>query len=298
MARAPAAGAKPPAKIKNESTALVNYEQQMEAQAEKATNQEKGGGFGKSFSFKGGILSFDGAPIKGNQIPVLVAGSMIEKALYEGRYDPNNIEPPVCFAFSDDVDTLAPNPEDVADLKNDDCETCPFNQWGSADVGRGKACKDIRRLALIPAGTIAKNGDIEMVDDVKTIQKAEFGYAKLPPTSLNAWASFVRGVASTLKRPPHGVFAMMSVEPDDTNQFKVTFEALDMVPSKLLPAIMPRHEEAMKELVRPYTYPTEEQKADRAKQAKKGARGTPAGRPGTGTRGVAAKKPATARRKY
>jgi len=139
---------------KKRGGAVVDWRQRMAEDAEKAAEQERGGGLGKSFSFKGGILSFDGAPIKGNKVACVIAGSMIEKAFYEGRYDPNNPEPPVCYALSQDPDNLAPDPEKVQDQKSDECADCPFNQWGSADTGRGKACKDVRRLFLVPAGAI------------------------------------------------------------------------------------------------------------------------------------------------
>jgi hypothetical protein len=35
-----------------------------------------------------------------------------------------------------------------------DCATCPFNQFGSADKGEGKACKDIRTLLIVREGDI------------------------------------------------------------------------------------------------------------------------------------------------
>lgn len=306
----PAAAGKPASKTKpgtavatrTKGTEVADWEKQLEADAEKLAEQEKGGGFGKSFSFKGGVLSFDGAPIKGNQIPVVIVGSMIEKALYEGRYDPNNPDPPVCFALDTDTDNLAPIPEDVADLKNDQCADCPFNQWGSADTGRGKACKDVRRLAMIPAGVIEKNGDVTLIDDPKAVDKAEFGFAKLPPTSLNSWAGFVRTLASTMKRPPHGVFAMLRVEPDEVNQFKVIFEPLDLIDKKLMPSVYTRHLAAMEELKRPYTYPTEEQRAQRQAQNRgggRGGRGNAAGGARGAARGGGAAKAGSARgRKY
>ena len=310
MARTPKttsdAGGKPAGRAvanrKPDATAIVDYEAQMLADAEKLADSEKGGGLGKSFSFKGGILSFDGAPIKGNQMAVIITGSMIEKAFYTGRYDPNNPEPPVCFALSTEPDDLAPIPEDVADLQNDVCETCEHNQWGSADTGRGKACKDVRRLQMIPAGTIEKNGDVNLIDDVKAIEKAEAGNAKLPPTSLNAWAAYVRTLASTLKRPPHGVFTMVSVEPDDQNQFRIVFEPLEIIDKKLLAAVYARHKTAMEELKRPYTYPTDEQRASRQAQngrgrgtarggaAKPAGRGKPAAAKGGATGGRSSRK--------
>lgn len=34
------------------------------------------------------------------------------------------------------------------------CSSCPFNQYGSADSGRGKACKNMRRLYIMREGDI------------------------------------------------------------------------------------------------------------------------------------------------
>lgn len=33
-----------------------------------------------------------------------------------------------------------------------DCVSCPLNQWGSADKGRGKACKEMRKIVLLVEG--------------------------------------------------------------------------------------------------------------------------------------------------
>lgn len=257
---------------------LVDYAKQMEKQAEAAANMERGAPMGRNFSFKGGQMVFDGAPIKDNEVVVIIAGAVIEKAFYEGAYDPDQPEAPVCFAFDTDPDNLAPNPDDVADLQNDICATCKWNEFGSADRGKGKACKDVRRLALIPAGTVAKNGDLELNENSGELEKAEFGFAKLPPTSLTPFAAFVRQVANTMKRPPHGVYALMKCVPDAKNQFTIQWEAVDLVGGKALGAVMRRHDEAMKALVQPYTYPTDEERAERGKK-KKGGRGRSAPKP-------------------
>ena len=34
------------------------------------------------------------------------------------------------------------------------CADCPLNMWGSGDQGRGKACKELRRLYLLRAGDV------------------------------------------------------------------------------------------------------------------------------------------------
>lgn len=260
------------------SRAVGDVQKQMEQQAEAAANMERGAPMGRSFSFKGGQMVFDGAPVKDNEVVVIVAGAVIEKAFYDNNYDADNPEPPTCFAFATDIDELAPVPEDVADQQSDACADCQWNKFGSADRGNGKACKDVRRLALIPAGQIQRNGDIELVEDPKELAKAELGFAKLPPTSLTPYATFVRQVAGTMKRPPHGIYAIMKCNPDPKNQFVISWEVIDLVDAKCLSVVMDRHDEAMKALVQPYTYPTEEEKQERAGRTKgkgnQGARGS------------------------
>lgn len=250
--------------------AVGSLSKQLEEQAEAAAHMERGAPMGRSFSFKGGQMVFDGAPIKDNEVVVIIAGAVIQKTFYENDYDPDNPEPPVCYAFGTDQDDLAPVPKDVASLQNDVCASCEWNQFGTADRGKGKACKDSRRLALIPAGTIQRNGDIDLIEDGKELAKAELGFAVLPPTSLTPFAAFVRQVANTMKRPPHGIYAIMKCTPDAKNQFVIGWEAIELVGEKVLPAIMERHEEAMTALVQPYTYPTEEEKDQRRAQRKPG----------------------------
>ena len=71
---------------------------------------------------------------------------------YPGVYNSNNPQQPNCFAVGRE------NPE-AGDLKAHDtvekpqgpnCKECDKNQWGSAPTGKGKACKNQRRLIIVP----------------------------------------------------------------------------------------------------------------------------------------------------
>lgn len=57
-----------------------------------------------------------------------------------------------------------------------DCASCPLNQWGSADEGNGKACKEMRRLVLLVNGWVAP------------------ALLTLPPTSIRTWDTFCSGL--------------------------------------------------------------------------------------------------------
>jgi len=69
---------------------------------------------------------------------------------FEGIYNPKDIKPPVCFAVGREVLTMAPS-ENVTKKQSDLCKGCPKNDFGSdPQGGAGKACKNTRRLLIVP----------------------------------------------------------------------------------------------------------------------------------------------------
>jgi hypothetical protein len=66
---------------------------------------------------------------------------------YEGSYDPNNIASPLCFAINPEPKAMVPS-ANAPEPQCDTCTGCPQNQFGSA--GKGKACKNMRVLAVLP----------------------------------------------------------------------------------------------------------------------------------------------------
>ncbi len=260
--------------VKKKKTDIVPWEQRMSEEASIAAGMEEGVGGGQFFSLKSGILSWMDSPIPNNEMVVIIIDSILENVLYEGDYDPDNIQGPTCFAFGRDVKKMAPH-KLVIDAGNQLCgisglcEGCENNEWGSADTGKGKACRNTRRLALIPAGTLDKNGEFQLFDNTEHFKTAQPGYMKLPVTSVKGYASFVTQIASSLKRPPYGVLTKISVIPDTKSQFKVVFQPLNTIPDKLMPIIMQRHEEIGSLIDFPYTPFEDEVKPVKSKAAKK-----------------------------
>jgi hypothetical protein len=73
---------------------------------------------------------------------------------YPGVYNSNNPQQPNCFATGrqnpeSKSDPLVPH-ETVASPQGKNCRDCAKNQWKSAATGRGKACKNQRRLIVVP----------------------------------------------------------------------------------------------------------------------------------------------------
>lgn len=77
---------------------------------------------------------------------------------FKGIYNPKDIQPPGCFAIARNVAEMAPsdnapdNQSGIGEKADGTCKHCLMNQWGSdPQGGKGKACKNTRRLLVVPA---------------------------------------------------------------------------------------------------------------------------------------------------
>lgn len=236
------------------SNALVSWDERLAADAAVAAGMEANAGGGNFFSLRGGILAFNDTPMPNNQMAVIIADSILENIFYEGSYDSDNPSPPTCFAFGRDEATIKPHATvfEKGQEQNDQCRGCPMNEWGTADKGRGKACRNTRRLALIPAGDLNAEGKFSMTDDVNHYETIAAAMMKLPVTSVKAYATYVKQVAGVHGRPPFGIFTKIKLVPDQATQFKVVFEFLGKVPDKFMEAVMVRNTEAKATIETPY----------------------------------------------
>lgn len=249
----------------------VDISKKWEAQAQQAA-AETPATSATFLSTRGGTLSFGEEVMPGNQACVIIMDDVQENTLYEGKFDPDNLAAPICYAFHrpGDMETeMAPHESMQVDLnyfqpQSEVCKGCPHNEYGSADTGRGKACQNRARLTLIPAGFYSpKRGsrdfDLELFDDPNHFRTAEMAFIKLPVLSVKEYYKFKSQTAAALNRPPHGVVARLFLEPDAKAQYKVCFEVVEEVPDELAEIIMARHEEA--KAMKPKGYQPPEAKA-------------------------------------
>lgn len=255
-------------------TEVVNWEEQMAQQAEVAAASQRATGSGGAFvSMKAGQLSFDGNPMPGNQMPVIVLGAVMENSYFDSAYDPDTPTAPKCFAFAEREDDLEPHSEvdkvDYFERQSDSCAECPMNQWGSARTGKGKACSNVMRLALLPAGVYKPMGgrnagyDLELIDDPDVMAAAGVVYIKIPVMSVRNFADYVKSLAAELRRPPWGVVTNLFLTPSERSQFTVNFEVIENLAPEMLQVVMPRHDKEMEAIGFPYSPPmvAEEQAA-------------------------------------
>jgi hypothetical protein len=209
-----------------------------------------------NISFKSGMLAYNGTPIPGNKLDCIIISSTHANTYFPDRYDPDNLSDPVCFAYGDDEATMAPH-ADSSQPQHTSCYSCPKNAFGSADNGKGKACKNSRHLALIPAGTEAQD-----------IVVAEVAVAKLPVTSVKNFGQYVQKVSALYNRPALGVVTEISLTPDAKSQFKVNFQVQGMVADEMLAPLIGKRADAAASLIRVYAAPVEAAPAAPAKKGK------------------------------
>lgn len=236
----------------------ARWDEEMSKYAKRGTVMEQSVAQGQFLSTRAGVLQYNGAPVAGNKLEVVVLDAVMENAYYEGKFDPDHPTAPVCFAFARVEDDLKPH-EKSFKPQHETCKGCPRNDFGTADTGRGKACKNVRRLALITA---------EAAQDPKTVVDAEVAFLKLPVMSIKPWAAYVRTLDAALNRPTWGVISELAVIPDAKAQFKAVFTQHGLLTNKQLEGVFPKVKAIEDEIMFPYTY-TEPEKKPAARGGKK-----------------------------
>lgn len=261
------------------STAVANYDEELARLAGQSATLTNDTGGGRFFSTRAGVLQFDDTPLPGNQVCAIVASWCLENVFYDGAFDPDNRTPPTCFAFCknpEEKEEMGPpeivDKEDVFTRQSDECKDCPQNEWGSASQGRGKACSNRRRLAILPAGTYKPLGrtgghELEIIDDEEHFRTAEPGFLKIPVMSGKGFDNYVKDVAEQFKRPLFAVYTRIYLTPDPKSQFKVNFELIEPVDNALLGVLIERHKRIQEDIDFPYTPFTEEEAPQQGRSA-------------------------------
>lgn len=259
-------------------TAVATWDEELARRAQVAAEAEANAGGGQFFSFRGGRLSFNGSELHNNEVAVVVCAAIFENVYYEGRFDPENPAPPTCYAFSKQESELAPHKVvlEAGNAQHNACKGCEQNEWGTADTGKGKACRNTRRLAVLPCGEFHPTSHAFTPLDGEQLEAASFGFMKLPVTSVAGYAAYVKSIANGLKKPLETIFTRIVVEADPKTQFRVKFNAIKEVPNELIPILLKRADEAAELVNFPYPPPGSYEEAAPAK-SKDGRRAVKAG---------------------
>lgn len=222
-----------------ESTALVNWEERLAEMARDEARKERP--TGSNIGTRAGVLTYNGQPVPGNKLDVIIIASTHANLYYDKPFDADNPVNPVCWAYGDDEHGMAPD-SNVPNPISDNCDTCPKNAWGSDERpggGRGKACQNRRTLALIPAATAPSE-----------VPTAEIAVLKLPVMSGNNFKMYAQKCDALHRRPTMAMVTQIGSVPDQKSQFKITFTDVKPVDVSMMQGIFDRASTAI-EVIRP-----------------------------------------------
>ncbi len=234
-----------PVKPAESTAALVPWKERMAAVVAQAAGMEAPkGGF---LSFKGGRMSYDDTPIPGDKMEIIILDHVLENTWYSEPYNALKPATPDCYALGRDESELAPHAESD-DPQNDFCSTCPKNEWGSdPNGGRGKACKNTRRIAVIAADVLKAD------EPAEAIRKASAVMCKLPVTSIKLFSKTINQIVKVLGVAPFAVVVELSVTPHPSNQFQVNWKILHAIEnSDMLEALYTKHIGMKDQMFQPY----------------------------------------------
>ncbi len=184
-------------------------------------------------SFKNANFKIDGQAIPNNKADIRVLAAIGERAYYEGEYDADTAQVPVCYALDSDE----PHEQSSAP-QSDKCETCEHNKWGSASRGRGKACREGARVIFM-----SSNLDIA---------NAPMITAKIPVTSLKSVTALTSRCSDAGKLTGEFVTEIKVVE-DKKTFFKVFFELKEIKQVEGgMPALLQKQNKAYQLAMEPY----------------------------------------------
>lgn len=243
------------AKKQSNEVAETNWEQEMAAEAQAVAKTERPSV--NKINFQSGVMTYMDNALPDNELDGIIVAHVNEHVFYKDKWKPNVVTPPACFALGLPGEEMIPHdvvPEPIGQT----CANCDYFQWGSdLEGGRGKACKERRRLAVLPN-----------VDSIDEIAEAEMATMSLPVMSVRNWANYVNKLSATVQRPPWGVLTKIKLVPDSKSQFRVTFDAVEPLASDFLPAVHARIEGATSALLTPYDMVPQEEQEEGEKNKK------------------------------
>jgi len=179
-------------------TNVVNIDQQLSQEAE-GIMDTIGTPATNSISVKDKMFSFPDGTVDPGPIQIVIVDYLSKNMFYQGKWDPKNPQPPVCFAIGTKPKELIPS-ANSPEAQCSDCASCALNQFGSD--GDGKACKNTRFLAVLPA-------DAEADTPIMTLS--------VSPTAIKNFDAYVATIAKLFQAPPLKVITEVSFHPEKTH---------------------------------------------------------------------------------
>ena len=209
-------------------------------------------------SHRQATLTIDGKKVEGNKISLAVIDYAIEKTYYEqDEYDANSHVTPVCYALrpAGAEGDKGMRPHAAAPKKQaESCDACPHNVFGSAIKGRGKRCKDNRKLFVL-AG----------VTDPEQMKSIEVRQISIPPASLRNWGQYLKSLPDVTETGHiSSVYTVIEpVVPPGAMGYQLTFRFGGRLPEALFEAVVKKAPTIQADMVAPYPILTPEKEPEK-----------------------------------
>lgn len=175
----------------------VNYEEQLRQELAQLNNRIEAPG-SNTISTKGKLFKLPTGQTSPGPVRAVILDFIGVNVLYKGAYNPNVKQPPICFSIDKNVQGMVPSAKSPT-RQHADCKSCPKNQFKSAVVGNGKACKNQRRLLLATP---------ELDGEPMTIY--------VSPNAIKVWDGYVRTLMSDYGKLPIQVVTDITFNPNET----------------------------------------------------------------------------------
>ncbi len=170
---------------------LVSIKEQMAA--ELASLASRTDGSPKKIKYEGDKFTLPSGAMFQSPMRVVVLDFNTQHTLFEGSYVQGKVSPIICAASGENPKEMVP----YASIKDPQCGSCTgcwANEFESASAGKGKACKQVRTMAVLvenAEGVIDPTGPIYLMQTNVTANKV--------------FDAFVKTVAAVFQVPPVGV---------------------------------------------------------------------------------------------
>jgi hypothetical protein len=251
-------------------TAVMSYKDRMAALVEQTKKAEApAGGF---ISTKGSRLSVGDVRLPNDTIRAIVIEYRKDNEFYPNAYVAGQSAAPICSAIVRPHEILTPwrlpkEGEDLDLLTLDEsgwvsdspepqvpaghgCDSCGMLEWGSAKLikgkagsGKGKACRESRRLHIFAADQCTTPEDVARAPYMTMIP---------PPTSLDNFKRFANEVTTVLKMPVFAAVVDITLVPNDAYMFMIEYKIVEAIRDEgILNALLTRHEQLITKTITP-----------------------------------------------
>ena len=219
------------------STAVTGWADRMKTAVQKQQKAaEQMGSSSNWISFRGGVVQVNGAVAPAGKFNCIILAYMQERSWYENEFDAANPTTPGCYAYGDDEGGVPVQPHAKStDKQSQTCKTCALSQYGSAAKGRGQACRQSIRIALVPATAEGCAG--------------EPFFARIPPTSIKYVKGWLEDLGDT---PCFGAVTELSATPDVNDMFHIGLTVKQQLPRELQGAVLNLLDNAEVQLREPF----------------------------------------------